>query len=155
MKMPLIIRGKGSATGDIIEEYLQKQLGVSLSYFNVICEMESAKAIKEAILAGLGVSILSTFVIKRELPQGSLTALHVNRCNIVRYLHLIYKKQFHLLICHKHFLDIVKRYSPPNEAYRGVPKNPQNHIFPITNKNEWRTSTAYGNLTYSNNLYNV
>ena len=34
-KMPFIIREKGSATRDIIEECLQKQLGTSLSSFNV------------------------------------------------------------------------------------------------------------------------
>ncbi len=111
-KMPFIIREKGSATRDIIEECLQKQLGVSLSYFNVVCEMGSSEAIKEAILAGLGVSILSTFAIKREVSQGLLTALHVSQCNMERYFYLVYKKQFHLMIYHKHFLDLVKRYSP-------------------------------------------
>ncbi len=111
-KVPFIIREKGSATRDIVEECLQKQLGTSLSCFNVICEMGSSEAVKEAILAGLGVSILSTFAIKREISQGLLTALHVSDCNMERYFYLVYKKQFPLMMYHKHFLDLVKRYFP-------------------------------------------
>jgi DNA-binding transcriptional LysR family regulator len=111
-KMPFIIREKGSATRDLVEECLQKQLGTSLSSFNVVCEMGSSEAVKEAILAGLGVSILSSFAIKREISQGLLTALHVSNCNMERYFYLVYKKQFPLMIHHKHFLDLVKRYFP-------------------------------------------
>ena len=111
-RVPFIVREKGSATRDIIEECLQKQLRTSLSSFNVVCEMGSSEAVKEAILAGLGVSILSTFAIKRELSQNLLTALPVSNCRMERYFYLIYKKQFPLMIYHKHFLDLVKRYSP-------------------------------------------
>jgi DNA-binding transcriptional LysR family regulator len=111
-KMPFIIREKGSATRDIIEECFEKQLGTSLSRFNVICEMGSSEAVKEAILAGLGVSILSAFAIKREISQGLLTALHVTNCNMERYFCLVYKKPFSLMMYHKHFLDLVKRYFP-------------------------------------------
>ncbi|MGA2332444.1 MAG: selenium metabolism-associated LysR family transcriptional regulator [Syntrophales bacterium] len=111
-KMPFIIREKGSATRDLIEECLQKQMSTSLSCFNVACEMGSSEAVKEAILAGLGVSILSSFAIKREISQGLLTALHVSNCNMERYFYLVYKKQFPLMIYHKHFLDLVKKYFP-------------------------------------------
>jgi len=111
-EIPFIIREKGSATRDIIEECLEKERHTSLSRFNVICEMGSSEAVKEAILTGLGVSILSVFAIKRELSQGLLTALHVSDCDMERYFYLVYKKQFPLMMYHKHFLEIVKRYSP-------------------------------------------
>lgn len=111
-KEPFIIREKGSGTRAIIEECLEKQLHTNLSRFNVICEMGSSEAVKEAVLAGLGVSILSSFAIKREVSQGLMTALPVGNCNIERYFYLIYKKQFPLMTYHKNFLDIVKRYTP-------------------------------------------
>jgi DNA-binding transcriptional LysR family regulator len=74
--------------------------------------MGSSEAVKEAILAGLGVSILSSFAIRRELSQGLLTALPVSNCHMDRYFYLVYKKQFPLMTYHKNFVDIVKRYSP-------------------------------------------
>jgi DNA-binding transcriptional LysR family regulator len=110
-EIPFIIREKGSGTRDIIEECLEKERNTSLSRFNVICEMGSSEAVKEAILAGLGVSILSVFAIKRELSQGLLTALHVSDCNMERYFYFVYKKQFPLMMYHKHFLYFVKGYS--------------------------------------------
>lgn len=111
-KVPFIIREKGSGTRDLIEECLQKQLSVNLSSFNTICEMGSSEAVKEAILAGLGVSILSSFAIRREMSQGLLAALPVSNCHMDRYFYLVYKKQFPLMTYHKNFVDIVKRYSP-------------------------------------------
>lgn len=111
-KVPFIIREKGSGTRDLIEECLQKQLGMNLSSFNAICEMGSSEAVKEAILAGLGVSILSSFAIRREMSQGLLAALPVSNCHMDRYFYLVYKKQFPLMTYHKNFVDIVKRYSP-------------------------------------------
>ncbi|MCD6265200.1 MAG: LysR family transcriptional regulator, partial [Deltaproteobacteria bacterium] len=58
-KEPFIIREKGSATREIVEEYLLKNTDRSLYKFNIVCEMGSSEAVKEAIIAGLGASILS------------------------------------------------------------------------------------------------
>jgi DNA-binding transcriptional LysR family regulator len=120
-KTPFILREKGSATRDIVEECLQSHLGKSLSRFNVICEMGSSEAVKEAILAGLGVSILSIFAIKRELSQGLLKVINVSNCSMERHFYLIYKKQFPLMKYHRRFLDLVKGYSPFEEETGGHP----------------------------------
>jgi DNA-binding transcriptional LysR family regulator len=111
-EIPFIIREKGSATRDIIEECLEKQLRTSLSRFNVICEMGSSEAVKEAILAGLGVSILSVFAIERELKQGMLATVDISDCAVERYFYLIYKKQLSLMKYHKRFFDFVKKFQP-------------------------------------------
>ncbi len=112
MDIPLIIREQGSGTRDIFEERLQKQFGLDLSHFNVVCEMGSSEAVKEAILADLGVSILSIFAIERELAQGLLTIVNISDCPLERYFYLIYRKQFPLMKYHKHFLDTVRQYQP-------------------------------------------
>lgn len=110
--IPFVVREKGSATREIVEQCLQKHLDVSLSHFNVICEMGSSEAVKEAILAGLGVSILSVFAVNRELSQGLLKSVNVNGCNIERHFYLIYKKQFPFMKYHKKFLNFVKKFQP-------------------------------------------
>jgi len=114
-KIPFVVRETGSATRDIVEEWLQKHFGIDLSHFNVVCEMGSSEAVKEAILSGLGVSILSVFAIERELSQGLLAAVSISDCDIERYFYLIYKKQFPLMKYHKLFLDIVKQFQPFKE----------------------------------------
>jgi len=109
-KEPFIIREKGSATREILEEYLLKNTDRSLYKFNIVCEMGSSEAVKEAIIAGLGASILSIHAIKRELKQGILINIPIKDCDIQRYFYLIYKRQFTLMPYHKLFLKFVKNY---------------------------------------------
>lgn len=65
---PFISREKGSGTRQVIENALE-EMGVSL---NVQMEIGSTSAIKEAIEAGLGFSILSRETIRLELETGHL-----------------------------------------------------------------------------------
>ncbi|MDO9527815.1 MAG: selenium metabolism-associated LysR family transcriptional regulator [Syntrophales bacterium] len=110
-KAPFVIRERGSATREILEDYLRKNTDRSLlSMFNIVCEMGSSEAVKEAIIAGLGVSILSVHAIKRELQQGVLCEVPIQDCTIQRHIYLIYKKQFSLMHYHKLFLEFVKNY---------------------------------------------
>ncbi len=109
-KEPFIIREMGSGTREILEEYLLKNTDKSLSKFNIVCEMGSSEAVKEAIIAGLGTSILSIHAIKRELKQGTLINVPIKDCDIQRYFYLIYKRQLSLMHHHKLFLKFVKNY---------------------------------------------
>lgn len=111
-KEPFIIREGGSATREILEGYLLKNTDKSLSRFNIVCEMGSSEAVKEAIIAGLGASILSIYAIKRELKQGTIIDVPIQNCTIQRYFYLIYKRQFNLMHHHKLFLEFVKNYKP-------------------------------------------
>jgi DNA-binding transcriptional LysR family regulator len=107
--VPFVVREKGSATRDIVEHCLQKHCDTGLSRFNVICEMGSSEAVKEAILSGLGVSILSLFAVNRELSRGLLKAVNVKDCPMERHFYIIYKKQFPFMKYHKKFLNFVKK----------------------------------------------
>lgn len=109
-KEPFIIREGGSATRRVLEEYLVQNTSRSLSTFNIVCEMGSSESVKEAIIAGLGASILSIHAIKRELKDGTLIEVPIKSCAIERYFYLIYKKQFNLMQYHKLFLKFVKNY---------------------------------------------
>jgi DNA-binding transcriptional LysR family regulator len=106
---PFVVREKGSATRSIMEEFLQKNTNKTLSQFNVVCELGSSEAVKEAVIAGLGISILSIHAVKRELENGLICERTVEDCIIERNFYLIYKKRFSLMKHHKLFLDFVKK----------------------------------------------
>lgn len=108
-----VIREHGSATRAIFEDFLQRQGGNRLSRFNVICEMGSTEAVKEAILAGLGISILSIFAVKRELEQGVLIPVQIVDCCMERHFYIIYRRNFPLRKHHRLFLDVIKKLSAP------------------------------------------
>ena len=109
LREPFIVREKGSATRAILEDYLREKTGTNLLKFNIVCELGSSEAVKEAIIAGLGISILSIHAVKRELKTGLLIERSVENYAIERDFYLIYKKQLGLMRHHKLFLDFVEK----------------------------------------------
>lgn len=107
---PFIIRERGSATREIFESYLKDQKKLALARFNIISEVGSSEAVKEAVLAGLGVSVLSVHAISRDIDRGLIVEVPLKGCRIERYFYLIYRRQFALMHHHKLFLDFVKNY---------------------------------------------
>ncbi len=73
---PLILRESGSGSRYCFEQALT-QAGQSLRELRVVLELGSNEAIKEAVLRGVGVAILSTHVVQRELDADLLHTLEV------------------------------------------------------------------------------
>lgn len=110
MAEPFVLREKGSATRDVFESYMKENKAVRLASFNICGEMGSSEAIKEAVLAGLGVSVLSAHAVARELASGMLFEIPLDSCRIERRFYLIYLRQFEPRAHHKIFFDFLKRY---------------------------------------------
>jgi DNA-binding transcriptional LysR family regulator len=73
MREPFIVREKGSDTWRSMED----GFGGDLRDLNVAMEIRSTETIKQAVMAGMGVSFLSAHTIARELAAGSLAVLDV------------------------------------------------------------------------------
>ena len=112
VKEPFVVRERGSGTRDNIEGYLQKQFRIGLSAFNIVGEMGSSEAVKEAVIGGLGLSIISHYAVERELKQGVLSVVPLDGGNISRRFYLIYRKHLHMLNYHKRFLEVLKTSVP-------------------------------------------
>jgi len=108
LKEPFVVRERGSGTRENIEGYLQKQYHLTFSAFNIVGEMGSSEAVKEAVIGGLGLSIISHYAVERELEQKVLTEIPMVGGNIERHFYLIYRKHLHQLNYHKRFLEILK-----------------------------------------------
>jgi DNA-binding transcriptional LysR family regulator len=74
---PFILREVGSGLRHCFEKSLDKA-GLSLADLQVALELGSNEAIKEAVLRGVGVAILSTYAVQKELRVGQLHALEVS-----------------------------------------------------------------------------
>ncbi len=74
---PLILREIGSGLRHCFEKALDKA-GLSLADLQVALELGSNEAIKEAVLRGVGVAILSTYAVQKELRARQLHALEVS-----------------------------------------------------------------------------
>lgn len=109
MEEPFIVREKGSATQEILERYLKEQANTDLAKFRIAAEFGSSEAVKEAILAGLGVSILSIRAITRELKLQLLKEVPVEDWRIERSFYLILRQPFNVLCHHQLFLDFIRQ----------------------------------------------
>jgi DNA-binding transcriptional LysR family regulator len=73
VREPFVVREKGSDTWNSMTE----ALGPHLENLNVAMEIRSTETIKQAVMAGMGVTFLSAHTVSRELQAGSLAALDV------------------------------------------------------------------------------
>jgi DNA-binding transcriptional LysR family regulator len=76
IREPMVLREKGSGTRQIIEEELNRH-GVTEDQLHVVSEFGGTGAIKSAVEAGMGVSILSRWTIKHEIALGVLKSVRI------------------------------------------------------------------------------
>jgi DNA-binding transcriptional LysR family regulator len=74
---------------------------------NTYMELGSAEAIKQAVMAGLGVSVLSLHNIQLELEAGLLTVLDVQQFPIKRKWYAVHLKQKELSRTSRKFLEFL------------------------------------------------
>lgn len=74
---PYICREEGSGTREVILDYL-KEAGLDDSQLNVIMELGSLEALKGAVEAGIGISIISRATLNKEVKLGTLKVLELD-----------------------------------------------------------------------------
>jgi DNA-binding transcriptional LysR family regulator len=85
---PLVVREAGSGLRHCFEAALVRA-GRSLSDLRVALELGSNEAIKEAVLRGVGVAVLSTLAVRKEVAAGRLLALEVEGIGCDRELFVV------------------------------------------------------------------
>jgi len=90
-KEPFILREEGSGTRQIIEKYFNKH-GINPHDLKASMMLGSTVAIKEAVEIGMGISILSRWVARKESKHGSLKLLSIKEENLFREFSLISQK---------------------------------------------------------------
>ena len=97
--LPLIYRESGSGTRQTMERFLERH--------NIkprkMLELTSNEAVKQAVIAGLGYSIVPLIGLKNELAQGDLSIIPIKGMPIESSWNLIWLKS--------------KKFSPPARAF--------------------------------------
>jgi len=100
-----ILRERGSGTREIMEEELAR-LGINLKK---AMELGSTEAIKQAVAADLGVSIISKYAITMEVLLGRLCSATIPELNLKRQLYLVYHRQRPLSRAAQAFRDLLRK----------------------------------------------
>ena len=112
---PFIAREVGSATRETLERFLRDLKGQDGMSLSIVAEMGSSESVKEAITAGLGISVLSIHAVRRECERGDLVSMPVDGPALEREFYLAYRKQFSAKRHHRLFLDFVRNFTVPLE----------------------------------------
>jgi DNA-binding transcriptional LysR family regulator len=85
---PFIVREKGSDTWHSMEE----GFGPHLGELNIAMEIKSTETIKQAVMAGMGVTFLSAHTISRELQAKSLAVLDVQGFPLMLHWYVVHRR---------------------------------------------------------------
>lgn len=85
---PVVLREAGSGLRHCFGKALERA-GRSLTDLQITLELGSNEGIKEAVLRGLGVAILSAFAVQKELDAGTLHSLAVRDLHCDRDLYIV------------------------------------------------------------------
>ena len=99
----LLIREEGSATRQVAERALQ-HAGVR---WGASMELGHTEAIKQAVIAGLGVALVSVHAVRGEIASGRLHALRLKKVRIRRHFHVIHNEARALSASARAFLDLL------------------------------------------------
>ena len=116
---PFLIRERGSGTR-MATLKLFEQHGLSPK---IRMELSTNEAIREAILAGLGVSILSRYTFGLEPEQTKLVCLDVEGFPLESHWHFVYPVGKHLSVAARAFMDFA-RVEAKNLAFDGFAPRP-------------------------------
>lgn len=104
---PLIIREKGSGSRATFEDGLAK-MGKDLTAMQVSLELGSNESIKEAVLRGSGLALLSAFAVRYDLESGRLNALEVEGLDTGRDLYLVTDRRRILPPAARAFVEVLE-----------------------------------------------
>jgi DNA-binding transcriptional LysR family regulator len=105
---PFICREEGSGTREVMIESMH-DAGVSSTDLNIAMELGSLEAIKGAVEAGMGVSILSNATIQKELKLGTLVAVQLDP-PIDRPFSFVHQKQKFRVRAMDELLSFARNY---------------------------------------------
>ncbi|MBI4241670.1 MAG: LysR family transcriptional regulator [Candidatus Rokubacteria bacterium] len=107
----LLMREEGSATRQVTERALQ-QAGVK---FRMAMELDHTEAIKQAVMAGLGVAFVSVHAVKEELTAGRLRVLRLRGLPIRRHFHVIHHEARALPPAARAFVELLQERGEARE----------------------------------------
>lgn len=103
-KERFIFREQGSATRAVVENNL------GALHLEAAVELSNPEAVKQALMAGLGIAFLSKFAVEPELKAKTLVALKVKDLNITRQLKIVYRKGKHLSRAATAFIEMAQQF---------------------------------------------
>lgn len=114
---PVVLREIGSGLRHCFEKSLDKA-GLSLEDLRVALELGSNEAIKEAVMRGVGIAILSTYAVQKELKTGQLHILPVSDLHCDRDMYVVHDRRRVLSLPARLFLVFLETHPFASDPHK-------------------------------------
>jgi DNA-binding transcriptional LysR family regulator len=118
LDFPFICREEGSGTRDVINDYLDGMPDCAAG-LKVSMELGSPEAVKGAVEAGMGLSVVSRATVQKELSLGTLVALDLDP-PMVRPFSFVHQKQKFKLRVMEELLEFARAYCRDHQSHDTV-----------------------------------
>jgi DNA-binding transcriptional LysR family regulator len=108
-RFPLVLREVGSGLRHCSEKSLEKA-GLSLSNLRIALELGSNEAIKESVLKGVGIAILSSYAVQKEVMAGQMQGLRVSDLHCDRDMFVVRDRRRVLPLPARLFLNFLETH---------------------------------------------
>ena len=105
-KVPMIVREEGSGTRLAAEERL-REIGFNPASANVSAVLGDAQAIRSALKAGVGVSIVSRFSVEEDMERGTLREVAIEGFSCIREFYSVVNKSRSMTPLCRSFLQFI------------------------------------------------
>ncbi len=110
-KQPIILREAGSGLRQCFEKSLERA-GLSLGQFKIALELGSNEGIKQAVRRGLGVGVLSSLAVQKEIETGELHVAEFADLSCQRDMFVIQDRRRVLPLPARLFLAVLDAHHP-------------------------------------------
>lgn len=108
LKYPFVLREQGSGTRQVMEDQLLQQ-GYNPEHIQTVMELGSTGAVKSAVEAGLGITMLSPSSVKHETTLGLVKIIDIDHVEFKRKFYAIHLKSTLLPISAVTFLSFLRQ----------------------------------------------
>jgi DNA-binding transcriptional LysR family regulator len=117
LKYPFICREEGSGTREVIQEWLKtaRNEDASEEELDISMELGSPEAVKGAVEAGMGISVVSRATIQKELKLGTLVAINLDPV-LERPFSFVHQKQKFRVRVMEELLEFARNYLKEHTA---------------------------------------
>ncbi len=108
---PIVAREEGSGTDRTLLHYVAG-VGLSKSDLHIVARVDDQEAIKQMVSQGLGVAVLSSLAVKKEVEDGSLLSFEMDAEGLKQEIYLISRQDMRPTRMEEHFLRFLRRHTP-------------------------------------------
>jgi DNA-binding transcriptional LysR family regulator len=91
-------------------------------------ELDHTEAIKQGVMAGLGVAFVSIYAVRGEITTGRLRALRLRGIRVQRHFHVIHHEARRVTASARAFMELLEQAGPRPTMAEAMKRKPSHAL---------------------------